>query len=64
MKNRTISIVLIGSLFFPACAQTKEEIDKYEAKVWQSPQGGTLLYRFRSPEKVEKSKKYPLLFYV
>jgi len=64
MKNQTISIVLLGFLFIPTCTQAKEEIDKYQAKVWQSPQGGTLLYRFRAPEKIERTKKYPLLFFL
>ena len=64
MKNQTISIVLLGFLFITTCTQAKEEIDKYQAKVWQSPQGGTLLYRFRAPEKIERTKKYPLLFFL
>ncbi|HIA84747.1 MAG TPA: hypothetical protein EYO04_01820, partial [Candidatus Marinimicrobia bacterium] len=64
MKNQAISIILLGFFFIPTCTQTKKEIDKYEGKVWQSPQGGTLRYCFRAPEKVEREKKYPLLFFL
>ena len=64
MKNQNHKHCFTWFPFFPTCTQTKEEIDKYQAKVWQSSQGGTLLYRFRAPEKIERTKKYPLLFFL
>ena len=53
---------ILAILFF-SCS-VKEEIDEYSSIVWESPNGGFINYRYRSPEKLEKDKKYPILLFL
>ena len=38
-------------------------INEYAAKIWESPNGGSIKYRYRLPAKIEEGKKYPILFF-
>ena len=53
----------ILAILFISCS-VKEEIDEYSSIVWESPNGGFINYRYRSPEKLEKGKKYPILLFL
>ncbi|GIT57660.1 MAG: hypothetical protein Ct9H300mP18_10890 [Candidatus Neomarinimicrobiota bacterium] len=61
MIRKYIYLILLPIVLLNACSQ-KKEIDKYLSAVWNSPSGGSINYLYRSPDKLEKDKKYPMLF--
>ena len=63
MIRKYIYLILLPIVLLNACSQ-KEEIDKYLSAVWNSPSGGSINYLYRSPDKLEKDKKYPMLFFL
>ena len=54
MVRKFINPIL--AILFISCS-VKEEIDEYSSIVWESPNGGFINYRYRSPKKLEKDKK-------
>ena len=44
--------------------QAQKEIESYQAVSWESPTDETFNYSWRAPDKIEKGKKYPLLFFL
>ena len=63
MIRKYIYQIILPIVLFNACSQ-KEEIDKYSSDVWNSPSGGVINYLYRSPDKLKKDKKYPILFFL
>ncbi len=45
----------------PGPAEPELTVDSFEARTYESPKGGKLLYRQLSPAKVESGRQYPLV---
>ena len=50
-------------ILFTSCS-IGDPINEYAAKIWESPNGGSIKYRYRLPAKIEEGKKYPILFFL
>ena len=50
-------------ILFTSCS-IGDPINEYAAKIWESPNGGLIKYRYRLPAKIEEGKKYPILFFL
>ena len=50
-------------ILFTSCS-IGDPINEYAAKIWESPNGGSIKYRYRLPAKIEECKKYPILFFL
>jgi len=61
--RKFINLILIPIILFISCS-VKEEIDEYSSTVWESNDGGFIKYRYRSPNKLDKNKKYPILLFL
>ena len=65
MKQRNFFVVAILLLLSsPTFVTAAEELDSYVPVSWESPADVVFNYRWRAPDKVEPSKKYPLLFFL
>ncbi len=40
------------------------ELDDYTAATWESPNGGSFLYRYRAPETIKEGTTYPMVVFL
>ena len=66
MNFRHCCFTLLVTMNMNLLANAAEEsaVKKYSAKVWKSPAGESLNYRFRTPDKVKQGEAYPLVVFL
>ena len=60
----TKMLVVLALLLPSSSLLASDDWEKYPAKVWKSEKGESFNYRYRTPDKVEAGKKYPLLLFL